>query len=244
MSTDLNKVLVDYSTAHVSMDELESSNIGRDERFPSGWWILLIPIISLLLTIGVASIAFAQSDSDSSAAAGSASQSASGSVASIVNNGASGLRHSGGYDVRNVPSVGAPGIITAFNCAQAVSAGGSWMGGGLALGGTYTDDNCERLAQAGALQAVAGNRAAVIHLARGSEEMCLSLRSAGVLKTSQPCTDAEKRPRKATETSSTKSVKTPYRKCLRREDGAVVFKKRSGYNSADAKSACLTALGY
>ena len=40
------------------------------------------------------------------------------------------VTYKGSYDVRNVPAVAAPGIITAFNCAHGVSVGGSWLGGG------------------------------------------------------------------------------------------------------------------
>ena len=153
------------------------------------------------------------------------------------------VTYRGSYDVRNVPAVAAPGIITAFNCAHGVSVGGSWLGGGGAFGGTYTDKNCERLAEAAAVQAVAGNRAAVIHLAR-DPDMCQTFRSAGILPASQPCTNDERKQVKqtATASASTKQPRALYRKCVK-TGNKVVFRKAPGVSSSTAKQACLASLG-
>lgn len=236
----------------------EDDHEGRNPLFAPGWWIVpLVFVSAVILGVLIGTSAFAQSaaksksasasnsDSVSVAQAGSYSASQGGSVniAADPANTKAAVSYGGSYDVRNVPSVGAPGIITAFNCAQGISAGGSWLGGGIALGGTYTDKNCERLSQAGALQVVAGNRAAIIHLASGSPEMCKSLRAAGVLAANQPCGDKERLVAAPRVTTSSKSNKAPFSKCVL-DGNKVTFKKASGFSSAVAKQACLQYLGY
>ncbi len=91
-------------------------------------------------------------------------------------------------EITNVPNVTAPGVITAHNCALGTSVGASIVGGGISFGGSYVDENCERISQAAAINTLAGKKAAIIHLAQ-SPEVCKSLRQAGVIAQSSICGD-------------------------------------------------------
>ena len=151
-------------------------------------------------------------------------------------------------EVRNVPAVSAPGVVTAFNCAQAVSAGASIVGGGISFGGTYTDKNCERIAQAAALNTLAGADVALYHLASGSPEICASLRDTGRISPNSVCGDEPRNPLRPTQqpTASTKSpapLKVAFTKCEVNSAGAILVGVKRGDNKDLAVTQCRARLG-
>lgn len=159
--------------------------------------------------------------------------------------------NSGKTEIRNVPSVSAPGIVTAHNCALGASAGGAGVGWGISLGGSYADENCVLISEAAALNTLVGANVAVAHLARDAE-MCQTLRATGVIGATSTCTAKERRaaqrsaaaaPATRISTRSAEPAVVPYSKCVV-EDGKVVFRKKAGHTSAVARQACLTTLGY
>lgn len=204
-----------------------------------------------LLIIGSSAVAQnANADANANAASGSYSQSGSlsqGGSVYITNNGGGTTRYDGSYDVKNVPSASAPGIITAHNCALGASVGGSWLGGGVSLGGSYADENCVLISEAAALNTLVGADVAVRHLAR-DPEMCKTLRSAGKISANSTCGEpARKQPRStasATAASSSGATAVGYSKCYKRDDGRIGIKYKAGTNKVSAKAACLASLGY
>ena len=176
-----------------------------------------------------ASGAVAQTNTDANANSLSASQSASiagGGNVSITNNsgGASTVRYQGGYEVRNVPGLAGIGAITANPCALSVGATGSGVGFGLGVSTAYLDEDCNLRAEAAALQAVSGNKAAVAHLAR-DPEMCQTLRGQGLIAAQSLCTNeerqaAEKAAKQAASSKSAKAV-TLNVECRRTAQGTI-----------------------
>lgn len=149
-------------------------------------------------------------------------------------------------ELRNVPAVSAPGVVTAFNCAQAVSAGASIVGGGISFGGTYTDKNCERIAQAAALNTLAGADAALYHLATGDPEICKTLRDTGRISPSSDCGDGPSVQPVAATRSAPRPAPKPaliYTKCEVDPNGAIRVGLRKGGDRALAVSQCRAALG-
>lgn len=177
------------------------------------------------------------------------SASASGVIANIQ--GAAGAQSNNTFtspektEVRNVPSVSAPGVVTAFNCAQGVSAGASVVGGGISFGGTYVDKNCERISQAAALNTLVGADAAVLHMA-GIPEVCKTLRAAGRIGAESDCGDSDDGVTYATRSASPRPAPKPaliYTKCETRADGAILVGVKRGGDRNLAVSQCRAALG-
>lgn len=189
---------------------------------------------------GMAQEVSSTSGATSGSSSDASSQSGSLASAGIVQN----HYNSGTSTIKNVPAVAAPGIITAYNCAQAVSAGAAGAGFGISLGGTYVDKNCERISQAAALNSLVGANAAVVHMA-AIPEVCVTLRATGHIPASSLCGE------KPATTPSTRSASTArpvardsgYEKC--QKDGAkVVIRYAYGADKAAAQAACLASLGF
>lgn len=181
--------------------------------------------------------------------ANSNSQSASGVIANIQ--GAAGAMSNNTFtspsdtktELRNVPAVSAPGVVTAFNCAQAVSAGASIVGGGISFGGTYTDKNCERIAQAAALNTLAGADAALYHLATGDPEICKTLRDTGRISPSSQCGDEPVASPRTSSRSTPATVTAAFTKCERDPNGAIRVGLKRGGDRDLAISQCRAQLG-
>lgn len=197
-------------------------------------------LLSAAIVLGMTSAAVAQD-----ANANSASQ--SGVIANIQ--GAAGAMSNNTFtspdktELRNVPAVSAPGVVTAFNCAQAVSAGASIVGGGISFGGTYTDKNCERIAQAAALNTLAGADAALYHLATGDPAICKTLRDTGRISPSSQCGDEPVAQPVAATRNAPATVVASFTKCEVRADGAILVGVKRGGDRALAVSQCRTKLG-
>jgi len=146
-------------------------------------------------------------------------------------------------ELRNVPAVSAPGVVTAFNCAQAVSAGASIVGGGISFGGTYTDKNCERIAQAAALNTLAGADVALYHLATGDPEICKSLRDTGRISASSDCGDGPVATPRATTRSAPAAVTAAYTGCKVDPNGAIRVSLKRGGDRNLAVAQCRAKLG-
>lgn len=176
------------------------------------------------------------------------SASASGVIANIQ--GAAGAQSNNTFtspektEIRNVPSVSAPGVVTAFNCAQGVSAGASIVGGGISFGGTYVDKNCERIAQAAALNTLVGADAAVLHMA-GIPEVCKTLRASGRIGAESNCGDSDGGVTYSTRNAPRSAPKPAltYTKCETRADGAILVGVKRGGDRNLAVSQCRAALG-
>lgn len=182
--------------------------------------------------------------------AGAISGSQSGVVANIQ--GAAGATSNNTFtspsetEVRNVPAVSAPGVVTAHNCLQGYSAGASIVGGGISLGGTVVDKNCERISQAAALNTLVGADAAVLHMA-GIPEVCKTLRAAGRIGAGSNCGDEDAgNVTYATRSASPRPAAKPaviYTKCETRADGAILVGVKRGGDRGLAVSQCRAALG-
>ena len=221
------------------------------------FYIALIAIAAALMWMIGASMVSAQgigvgygsADSDSQSWSHSQAGSQSSITQNYYNSGRSEVQYSGSYDVKNVPSVSAPGIVTAHNCALGASVGGSGMGWGLSLGGSYVDDNCETISQAAALNTLAGANVAIAHLAR-VPEICLTLRNTGKLTPDTACTESERRAaaqkRKKSKSASAaptvRTTKPPLKvKCEKRGGKTVPIVTKevaSAYSTAEIKRAC------
>lgn len=195
--------------------------------------------------MAVALMALPVSASAQNANAGSASQ--SGVIANIQ--GAAGAQSNNTFtspdktEIETVPSVSAPGVITAHQCALGVSGGLGIMGGGVSFGGSYVDENCQRISQAAALNTLAGREAAIIHLAQ-IPDVCKSLRAAGTIGADSQCGDAAPK-RSVSSSGSTRPVSRPnvaYSKCEFRADGAILVGVNRGGDKALAVSQCKAAL--
>lgn len=68
--------------------------------------------------------------------------------------GASSMRYEGGYSIASAPPVAAPALTTSFSdtCMGSTSVGASGMGGGLTIGTTWTDEDCQNRLNARMLQ--------------------------------------------------------------------------------------------
>jgi hypothetical protein len=68
--------------------------------------------------------------------------------------GASSMRYEGGYSIASAPPVSAPALTTSFSdtCMGSTSVGASGMGGGLTIGTTWTDEDCQNRLNARMLQ--------------------------------------------------------------------------------------------
>ncbi len=219
----------------------------------------ILAIIALLLAPVAAlaqeahSGAWAGAGASAGASAGSQSQSGS-SLTYTQNNyntGRQEIAYSGSYDITNVPNVAAPGIITAHNCALGASGGASGSGFGISFGGSYVDRGCELRAEAAAVMAVAGNKAAVQHLAR-DPDMCQTFRSQAIIPADSLCTFAERRAAEQRARTSTRNARAEvtktatsagYAKC-ELTNGKVTIRYTAGADKAAARAACLSALGY
>jgi len=146
--------------------------------------------ISLILA---GSGAFAQSQAASQAQANVAvgSQSGAAVIQTFTGTPKTTTEYRGAYDVRNVPSVSAPGVITANVCALGTSAGVSGLGGGISFGKSYIDPSCANIQEANALNILLGADIAVLHLAKGNPSICRTLRSAGKIPAESNCGDAK-----------------------------------------------------
>lgn len=149
--------------------------------------------------------------------------------------------------VNNVPAVSAPGIITAYNCGQGISGGAAIAGAGISLGGTYTDKNCERIAQAAAINTLAGREAALYHLAAGDVEVCKSLRATGVIAATSQCGDdgasAGTVSTRSAAPAPTRTVAVAYSRCEARDTGAIVVQVKYGKDRETAIAQCRARLG-
>jgi hypothetical protein len=79
------------------------------------------------------------------------SQSAATQQSNVVNtvnfpSGGGAYQYSGEYSVKSAPTVYAPNLTTGGieTCLGSVSGGASWMGGGVSIGGTKPDEECNR----------------------------------------------------------------------------------------------------
>jgi hypothetical protein len=143
--------------------------------------------------------------------------------------------------IENVPAVSAPGVVTAHNCAMGVSAGVAAVGGGISFGGTYVDENCERISQAAALNTLAGRDAALIHLAQ-NPDMCKSLRAAGTIAPTSQCGDEPPAQPVASTRSANAAPAVSYTKCAF-SDGAIRVGVVRGGDQQLAIAQCRAALG-
>ena len=144
-------------------------------------------------------------------------------------------------EIRNVPAVSAPGVVTAHNCAMGVSGGVSAVGGGISFGGTYVDENCERISQAAALNTLAGREAALIHLAQ-NPDICKSLRAAGTIAATSKCGDEPASQPVASTRSANAAPAVAYTKCAF-SDGAIRVGVKRGDDKNLAVAQCRAALG-
>jgi hypothetical protein len=143
--------------------------------------------------------------------------------------------------IENVPAVSAPGVVTAHNCALGASVGVGAVGGGISIGGSYVDKNCERISQAAALNTLAGRDAALIHLAQNAD-MCKSLRAAGTISPSSDCGDEPAAQPVASSRGQLATPRVSYSKCAF-TDGAIRVAVKRGADQGVAIAECRAALG-
>jgi hypothetical protein len=137
----------------------------------------------------------ASAGSTSNSSAGASSGSSSGSAA-IINTGGGAFSAPGGNTtttnstnnppapsdviVRSAPQVFAPPVVLGGNiCALGASAGASWLGAGVAFGGSWESVNCERRQQAALLYNMGDKRGARELLCSASKEIYEAQRTAG-----------------------------------------------------------------
>lgn len=211
---------------------------------------LILSALAVCLAAGGVAAQEAHSNSYSASGSQSASQSQSGSVAgaTIIQNAPSNTYG----ELKTVPSVAAPGIITANVCGMGMSGGISALGGGVSFGNTTIDESCETIQQAAALNTLLGADVAVYHLAANVPELCRTLRATGHIPSSSDCGD-----RVATRLSTSGSTSAPvtsprpqarpeagYSKCEKTAAGTVTIRYKGGADKATAKARCLASLGY
>lgn len=197
-----------------------------------------LAIIAFLFAASAASAQSTTSNSQSQSGASVNSVNEAYSGAQIINYGSDRLTYGGSYEVKNVPSVSAPGIVVSNQCALGVSAGVAAVGGGISFGGSKLDKNCVILAQAAAINALAGADAALHHLAQ-VPSICNTLRATGRIAAGSVC-PGEKlaKPAKASGPAD-----AGFSKCAK-DGNAVRIRYKPGADKSAAKAACLAQLGY
>lgn len=199
------------------------------------------------LLCGAATAQTTTSEAGANSSSQSGAQAGSQSVFNNYADGKSTVKYEGGYDVTNVPSVAAPGVITAHNCALGASGGASGSGFGISFGGSYVDEDCQRISEAAALNQLVGAKVAVRHLAN-DPDICKTLRGSGIIPANSLCTNDEKRAATKSGPLAT-SVRpvarsTSYSKCQMNDKNQIVIRYKSGADKQLAQAQCLASLGY
>ncbi len=196
---------------------------------------LLIGTVAAVFSLASAPLSAqsANSASNSGSSSSNWSSNQSGAQASIYMD----QRSSGTTStLKTAPPVTAPSMGSGHPCGLGSSAGISIIGGGISGGNSRVDEAC-LLAQMGQ------GEAALIMIAARSGEACRALRQVNRISANSVC-KGDKVAKKPSYTTRPVARPTPYNKCVKNSEGAIVFRRASGYSSADAKAACLKKMGY
>lgn len=201
-------------------------------------------------TLACATLAFAQQDSQYERRGGISADASAGAYAGAYSNTVVQNNRYPPADVtvRSAPTIAAPGIITAYQCALARSGGVSIIGGGITYGESKVEERCARVAEAAALNTLLGKDAAILHLASGSEGMCKTIRGTLPEYKDVLCTDAEKRraaiaARRAARAEVIATMPTHlddylFSACYRDETGLLNIRYKKDVNRREANDQC------